>query len=75
MRFDSFVVNFANRTSSGIKQLWSVPRKNKPWQIIVMSEEGLMRVMSTVSGKSITSLLPTSSLDELVDIVYCEAIS
>ncbi len=65
---------YLSQLSSQVKQLWTITRKNKPWNILAISEEGLLRLMSPLTGKSLTSILPTSSLDELNDVAYCEVL-
>ncbi|TPX68714.1 hypothetical protein SpCBS45565_g02966 [Spizellomyces sp. 'palustris'] len=60
--------------NSHVKTLFRVKSPGIPPRILVRTEDGVVRLLSPVNGKAITTALPLLETDYLHDLAYCSKI-
>ncbi|KAJ3157021.1 hypothetical protein HDU89_002431 [Geranomyces variabilis] len=65
--------SFAN-TSSKVTTLFRAKSPNVPARLITRTEDGVIRLLSPVSGKPVTTALPLLETDGVTDLAYCAKI-
>ncbi|KAJ3093222.1 vacuolar transporter chaperone [Quaeritorhiza haematococci] len=59
---------------SPIKKLLRAKSRNIPSRVLVRSEDGIIRLLSPVTGKPLSNMMPLLETDGVSDMVYCSKI-